>query len=156
MPADPGCTFCIVIARGEEEINGELPNIAALASPAAACHSAAAVAIGATGALVGCAPQGDDKASDAAALAEDEGACGCPSQCRNMCFNAWHSFSHVVDGKFVEIKGDDCSPAGCAAICAARARRHHAVSRRGISITKPMKRNYPQKGASTTRWEEIS
>ena len=38
---------------------------------------AAAAAIGATGALVGCAPQGDDKASDAAAPAEDESVATC-------------------------------------------------------------------------------
>ena len=81
---------------------------------------AAAAAIGATGALVGCAPQGDGKASDAAAPAEDEGV-WLPSQC-NMCFNACSILGHVVDGKLVEIKGDDRSPAGWA-ICAARARR---------------------------------
>ena len=64
---------------------------------------AAAAAIGATGALVGCAPQGDGKASDAAAPAEDEGV-WLPSQC-NMCFNACSILGHVVDGKLVEIKG---------------------------------------------------
>ena len=115
---------------------------------------AAAAAIGATGALVGCAPQGDGKASDAAAPAEDEGV-WLPSQC-NMCFNACSILGHVVDGKLVEIKGDDRSPAGWGHLCGkgtAGIMQLYDENR----ITKPMKRTNPKKGVGIDPgWEEIS
>lgn len=78
-----------------------------------------------------------------------------PSQC-NMCFNACSILGHVVDGKLVEIKGDDRSPAGWGHLCGkgtAGIMQLYDENR----ITKPMKRTNPKKGVGIDPgWEEIS
>ncbi len=105
---------------------------------------AAVAAVGATGALAGCtAPQTQNAAEEGAKPAQDEGV-WLPSQC-NMCFNACSILGHVVDGKLVEIKGDDRSPAGWGHLCGkgtAGIMQLYDENR----ITKPMKRTNPEEG----------
>lgn len=76
--------------------------------------SAAAAGVAAlAGNLAGCASGNSDEGGNEAKSQEDVWL---PSQC-NMCFNACSILGHVVDGKLVEIKGDDRSPAGWGHLC---------------------------------------
>lgn len=114
--------------------------------------AAVAAGIGATTLLGGC--QTDD-GSGAGAGATTGDDVWLPSQC-NMCFNACSILGHVVDGKLVEIKGDERSPAGWGHLCGkglAGIQQLYDPDR----ITKPMKRTNPEKGLGIDPgWEEIS
>ena len=116
----------------------------------------ATAAVAATAGLAGCAASAPEAEEDLAATGEakDEGV-WLPSQC-NMCFNACSILGHVVDGKLVEIKGDDRSPAGWGHLCGkgtAGIMQLYDENR----ITKPLRRTNPQKGVGIDPgWEEIS
>ena len=103
----------------------------------------ATAAVAATAGLAGCAASAPEAEEDLAATGEakDEGV-WLPSQC-NMCFNACSILGHVVDGKLVEIKGDDRSPAGWGHLCGkgtAGIMQLYDENR----ITKPLRRTNPQ------------
>lgn len=124
----------------------------------------AAVAAGAAAGLAGCAtqaaaPEEEETLAETGPVAqpiarEDEGE-WLPSQC-NMCFNACSILGHVVDGKLVEIKGDDRSPAGWGHLCGkgtAGIMQLYDENR----ITKPLIRTNPEKGVGIDPgWQEIS
>lgn len=78
-----------------------------------------------------------------------------PSMC-NMCFNHCSILGHVVDGKLVEIKGDDRSPAGWGHLCGkgtAGIMQLYDPNR----ITVPLRRTNPEKGIGIDpQWEEIT
>ncbi|NHM13224.1 molybdopterin-dependent oxidoreductase [Xiamenia xianingshaonis] len=78
-----------------------------------------------------------------------------PSQC-NMCFNHCSILGHVVDGKLVEIKGDDRSPAGWGHLCGkGTAGIMQLYDPNRISV--PLRRTNPEKGIGIDpQWEEIS
>lgn len=131
---------------------------------------AAAATAGIVG-VAGCAPaattdsggeaEGDAKtttegkaAVPATIAAPDEGE-WIPSQC-NMCFNHCSILGHVVDGKLVEIKGDDRSPAGWGHLCGkGTAGIMQLYDPNRISV--PLRRTNPEKGIGIDpKWEEIS
>lgn len=109
-------------------------------------------ALGVAGTLGACASEESGKAGTDKTADEGEWL---PSQC-NMCFNACSILGHVVDGKLVEIKGDDRSPAGWGHLCGkgtAGIMQLYDENR----ITKPLKRTNPEKGVGIDPgWEEIS
>lgn len=115
--------------------------------------SAAAAGVAAlAGNLAGCASGNSDEGGNEAKSQEDVWL---PSQC-NMCFNACSILGHVVDGKLVEIKGDDRSPAGWGHLCGkgtAGIMQLYDPNR----ITVPLKRTNPEKGVGIDpQWEEIT
>lgn len=115
--------------------------------------AAAAATFGAGGILASCSGnESPSKGGDAPAAEEGEWL---PSQC-NMCFNACSILGHVVDGKLVEIKGDDRSPAGWGHLCGkgtAGIMQLYDPNR----ITVPLRRTNPEKGIGIDpQWEEIS
>lgn len=121
---------------------------------------AAAVAAGAGAAMFGCSSNststddgsGVETPTSGDAPKEDGWY---PSQC-NMCFNACSILGHVVDGKLVEIKGDDRSPAGWGHLCGkgtAGIMQLYDPNR----ITVPLRRTNSEKGIGIDpQWEEIS
>lgn len=117
----------------------------------------AVAAMGAAGTLSACGKTEETVALDATETAAYDVNAGewLPSQC-NMCFNACSILGHVVDGKLVEIKGDDRSPAGWGHLCGkgtAGIMQLYDENR----ITKPMKRTNPEKGVGIDPgWQEIS
>ena len=126
---------------------------------------AAAAAAGAGAMLFGCSPSGDGEPAEEGEAPVDvatptsadapEGDGWYPSQC-NMCFNACSILGHVVDGKLVEIKGDDRSPAGWGHLCGkgtAGIMQLYDPNR----ITVPLRRTNPEKGIGIDpEWEEIT
>ena len=115
--------------------------------------AATAAVAGLAGSLAARSPASEGEGEgEATTHAQDEWL---PSQC-NMCFNACSILGHVVDGKLVEIKGDDRSPAGWGHLC--------GKGTSGIMqlydpnrITKPLRRTNPEKGVGVDPgWEEIS
>ncbi|MDD5807122.1 MAG: molybdopterin-dependent oxidoreductase, partial [Eggerthellales bacterium] len=121
----------------------------------------AAAGIAGAAALGGCGAQTSEPAPDAvepnigAAISSPDEGQWLPSQC-NGCFNACSILGHVVDGKLVEIKGDDRSPAGWGHLCGkGMAGIMQLYDPNRISV--PLKRTNPEKGVGIDpMWEEIS
>ena len=113
--------------------------------------AATAATAGIAGGLLGCASN-DENQSGGGAAKQDEWI---PSMC-NMCFNHCSILGHVVDGKLVEIKGDDRSPAGWGHLCGkgtAGIMQLYDPNR----ITVPLRRTNPNKGIGIDpQWEEIT
>ena len=113
--------------------------------------AATAATAGIAGGLLGCASNDENQSSGGAAK-QDEWI---PSMC-NMCFNHCSILGHVVDGKLVEIKGDDRSPAGWGHLCGkgtAGIMQLYDPNR----ITVPLRRTSPNKGIGIDpQWEEIT
>lgn len=116
---------------------------------------AAAVGVGLTGALSGCATAGEDGGSGVAQAYDPDAGEWIPTTC-NMCFNHCSILAHVVDGTVVELKGNPDSPVGWGNICGKGATgimQLYDPNR----ITKPMKRTNPNKGFNEDPgWVEIS
>lgn len=124
-------------------------------------RGAAAVAAGAAvgGSLLACSSEGSSgessESSDAASTSNLNEGEWIPSMC-NMCFNHCSILGHVVDGKLVEIKGDDRSPAGWGHLCGkGMAGIMQLYDPNRLSV--PMRRTNPEKGIGIDpQWEEIT